>query len=366
MNDLERYLNAATKGLWGAKKREVREELEAHVRERAKHHQLLELTPERAIVRAIAELGEAQAINQGMKGVHVMPTILRSSFLLTMLFIAGFMVLTFGAAQVSAITTQTNTWGPFKTLYWLKLQDIQNTLKANGGKATLQGQEVLLEFPEKASVRVSAMYLSSATMQRGSDTFVSADAFLNSMRQSKLPTTLTGWPVTTVTVGKTAFVLKDVPASTLYANFFFMDNAQRGNSTALSPVLNGPSGWSFARWGNGDLLPNWRKHTIKVKAAPGTVYALISRDLQQAYSPAMLDFAPVSKEGTLEMHVPFEQLEFTSKADDLRALSDGGAVVPTPKNVPQALLVKFSGGINAADKNYEYVLPEQAMSTAEK
>jgi hypothetical protein len=57
MDDLQRFLQTATRGLWGKHKLEVREELEAHVLERAHKHELLGLAREEAIFKSLAELG---------------------------------------------------------------------------------------------------------------------------------------------------------------------------------------------------------------------------------------------------------------------------------------------------------------------
>jgi hypothetical protein len=72
MNDLEKYLRMATRGLWGKRKLEVREELEAHVLERAHKHELLGLTREDAISKSMQELGNARVINQRMMEVYVL------------------------------------------------------------------------------------------------------------------------------------------------------------------------------------------------------------------------------------------------------------------------------------------------------
>ena len=86
--ELERYLKAATRGLWGQKKFEVREELEAHILERAHKHELLGFEHQQAISNAIYELGDARAMNRGMTGVHTMPKLLRSMFTAMFTFFA--------------------------------------------------------------------------------------------------------------------------------------------------------------------------------------------------------------------------------------------------------------------------------------
>jgi hypothetical protein len=70
-SELETYLKTATRGLWGQKKLEVREELEAHMLERAHKHELLGMAREAAISKAIQELGNARVINQHMMEVYM-------------------------------------------------------------------------------------------------------------------------------------------------------------------------------------------------------------------------------------------------------------------------------------------------------
>jgi hypothetical protein len=70
MNQLEKYLNNATRGLWGKRKLEVREELEAHVLERVRKHEFLGLTREEAISKSLSELGSAQVIRLGLQRTY--------------------------------------------------------------------------------------------------------------------------------------------------------------------------------------------------------------------------------------------------------------------------------------------------------
>jgi hypothetical protein len=70
MTELEHYLKTATRGLWGKRKLEVREELEAHVLERAHKHELLGLSREDAISKSLAELGSAQVVRSGLQQTY--------------------------------------------------------------------------------------------------------------------------------------------------------------------------------------------------------------------------------------------------------------------------------------------------------
>jgi hypothetical protein len=56
--------------LWGKRKLEIREELENHVLERARKHELVGLSRDDAISKSLAELGSAQVILSGLQRTY--------------------------------------------------------------------------------------------------------------------------------------------------------------------------------------------------------------------------------------------------------------------------------------------------------
>jgi hypothetical protein len=71
MNALEQFLDRATKGLRGQNRLEVREELEAHVLERAHKHELSGLARDLAIDQAVVELGHPETLAIKFQDVHM-------------------------------------------------------------------------------------------------------------------------------------------------------------------------------------------------------------------------------------------------------------------------------------------------------
>ena len=69
------YLKRATSGLIGKTRLEIREELTAHLLERAHKCEIAGNTHDDALAKAIEELGDARTIRAGMIGVHTMPKI---------------------------------------------------------------------------------------------------------------------------------------------------------------------------------------------------------------------------------------------------------------------------------------------------
>jgi hypothetical protein len=78
MTPLEQYLNNATRGIWGKCNLEIREELHNDILERAKKFLLIGFSQDQAVEKAILELGDARVLNDGMKGIYVMPTMLKT------------------------------------------------------------------------------------------------------------------------------------------------------------------------------------------------------------------------------------------------------------------------------------------------
>jgi hypothetical protein len=81
MTPLEQYLQNATRGIWGKRTLEIREELESDILERAKKFELGGLSQDQAVEKAILELGDARVVNNGMTGIYTMPTVLKTSIM---------------------------------------------------------------------------------------------------------------------------------------------------------------------------------------------------------------------------------------------------------------------------------------------
>jgi hypothetical protein len=149
-HELEDYLRVATRGLWGKRKLEVREELEAHVLERAYKHELLGLAREDAISISIQELGNARVINFHMMEVYMISK---------QLLLGGFcacVLASFGIWQI------TNT-----TVLRLECSNADQTFHFSG---TTTGTYSRLNLPDK-SVFATAIKNSSFTAENINTTF---------------------------------------------------------------------------------------------------------------------------------------------------------------------------------------------------
>ena len=97
MNEVEKYLKKATRGLWGSKKREVREELATHIEGRVQAHRIGGLDEETAVQRTLSELGKPAQVSSGMMTLHTTPSlvglgaVLAVAVVLTVTLISGSM-----------------------------------------------------------------------------------------------------------------------------------------------------------------------------------------------------------------------------------------------------------------------------------
>ena len=105
MNDTERYLRRATRGTWGHKRAEIREELAAHIDERVAVHRIGGLEENEAVEKALSELGEAGEVSAGMMRLHSVPTLLGSSFFLSVM--VAFVVLAIPPSTAQTLQTST-------------------------------------------------------------------------------------------------------------------------------------------------------------------------------------------------------------------------------------------------------------------
>lgn len=75
MTELDRYLNHATRGLFGARRRAVREELHGNLVQHALDLQVSGLSPEDALRSALRDFGSPARVRQGLLRVHTLPMV---------------------------------------------------------------------------------------------------------------------------------------------------------------------------------------------------------------------------------------------------------------------------------------------------
>ncbi len=103
MNDTERYLKAATKGLWGRERSALKAELRGHISARVQEFRLGGLSEAEAERQTLRELGAPVQVSNGMLGVHTLPAFGKAGLLSALLATALLTVVPQGLAQVRAV-----------------------------------------------------------------------------------------------------------------------------------------------------------------------------------------------------------------------------------------------------------------------
>lgn len=148
---MERYLRQATRGLWGRKRREVREELEAHLHDRVMAYRIGGLGEAEAVERALAELGSPQEVSVGMTRIYTLPTVMGSGAALAAACVVVVALLPKGAAQALPVIP-----------YWPSVECVEALDAGKGGFSSGQcfgfddtlwfNQQVLREVLEPQGV----------------------------------------------------------------------------------------------------------------------------------------------------------------------------------------------------------------------
>ncbi len=394
------YLKRATSGLIGKKRLEIREELTAHLLERAHKYEIAGLTHDDALTKAIEELGDARTIRAGMIGVHTMPKIYASTGLAAIVAAGLIATLSVSSAQVvgtlrvpleqcrentaRTITLQTPLGGKIEKFpceqgeVWLEFASLRATLEPLGVKieqakvAQFQDSEqYYLYFPNGGT---ASLYLPTAFNFRTSPKdrlekipyiagYVQGNMLIDSFRAAGVSFTMSGWDNPVLRIGTTRFqigtVASPIRGENLYPNVLQprLQSFFNGWTTevAIPDTFN-----NFERLTQNYGMPLWfrgYKHRIQTQFAAGQIVAVASREPTFSYQyegkttvqPAFTRtyIAPIGKDGILEYPSDAKTLRFK---DDLRGLS------VTPKDgAGDIAVLKFTSDLSYNKKSFELV-----------
>ncbi len=165
------YLRRATRGLWGRRRREVREELEAHLSERVLVHQIAGLAEADAVERALSELGRPQEVSVGMTRLYTLPTVVGSGVTLAAVCVSVAALLSSSVAQplsasffwpspecVAASRQAAEGALPrdcfvYDNSLWLDARALERTLKPQGVGVQNSADFLTLSFPNGPTVQ---------------------------------------------------------------------------------------------------------------------------------------------------------------------------------------------------------------------
>lgn len=260
MNEVERYLKAATRGLWGQQRREVRTELQGHITVRIQELRLGGLTEAEAQRQTLRELGAPAEVRTGMLGVHTLPALGKSG--LAAMLAATLLIGTLprGQAQVSGIF---DSAGQEVAAAYLDFTQLQREVEKVGGKLSGTPEEASLTLPGTPRATLPAQGWPWSALRQQGRTYVSAPSLVYALLASGADLQLSGWTNPVLQVGKT--------------NLQIRTNDWRVSNNLYSATL-----WThpqLTRQIPGDILePNGdvQQVTLRGNFEAGKVYALVT------------------------------------------------------------------------------------------
>jgi hypothetical protein len=329
---LEVYLGRATRGLSGARKLEVRAELEEHVLELAWADQVRGVPQEKAILNALERLGSAASIRRDMNRIYTLPLVARVATILAAL---AFALLPRDPPQIAAFELPTPSLK--ENLQIISLDGLRQTLEPLGVQVQALDSKASLRFPQSDAAIQLDLFDADQTGVIATSDFVQALAF-----NPKLEVRLEGWRNPTVRVGQTSFKLgtQEAPVTgySLWAELL-------GDQLYLRTKFQG---YSIVRYSNQSPSANgFQRLELHLPAPPGGIVAAITAPTQidNNYRLLELDLAVVDARGMSELFFRHAPHKFVNGVQALR---------PGDQNV---MLVRFTGRITANGPAFEIIRP---------
>ncbi len=379
---LETYLKAATKGLYGRKKLEVKTEIEGNIKELALEYQISGWSEQQAILQAILDFGEARVLNAEMVKVHTMPKIIKAVLLAGLISSVALVGISSSLAEIL-----TSSVGPYPTCpqvfypttkvgdcspesAWMRLSDFATDVTKAGGEFAPTKIGFIVKFPDDQEIAVPLIETPDVDINNGlgnskgdvqfqkdQETWVSVTEVINKIAEkSTLRVTLEGWENPNLHVGKTTLklVTGTEPLTAFYTYVYGVmrqmfresDHKNLLKFTFVSPVLTAKSDPILSTL-------NHFKHQISVNDKPGTIYAVLTKNYDRLTS---ISIAPVAADGTITIWLEHSRVNFVDtleKLDPYQRLVD-----------PPAVLVKLSGRLDTKAPKLEVVVPALTKSIA--
>ena len=242
--NVETYLKQATRGLWGRKRQEVKEELGAHIEGRIKAHLIARLDESTAVERTLAELGQPAQVSAGMMSLHSLPQLVGLGALATATLLLIFALVTESVAQsvpgtlyfpskacVSAFQQGEVGSSPardffekleldsrcdfFSSELWMRFETLKPVLESQGITVTNRGGQMQLSFPDGEKVTTLTSDHPQMTVYDFDNTRVSAEPgyfdlweLVKAMvRKPDISLSIEGWDNPTFRLGDASFNL---------------------------------------------------------------------------------------------------------------------------------------------------------------
>ena len=386
MNDnqhpqVERYLKRATRGLWGKKRAEVREELEAHLRDRVLAHRIAGMREDDAVEKTLLELGNPHTVSRGMISLYTMPTLVGSGLIaavmavmitavVTTTTLAQQIPVTFRVPTVPCLAVEAGAVPKecVTPLPWVHLPSLREHLAPLGVEITHGPVRVELLFP--GGKHVSLSLLDNVVGQRDeqgipvpaeevSHEYIDLWRLLTIVgEKSGLPIRIEGWINPRVHVGDTSFGVGTAQGE-VNPYDLYTQGLHDLMFSRLHAKTDAWNGMVFSAQYLSQQEEPFPGHQVHVNDTPGTTYGVISRAQLPAEFRSVLadqpvefvfitDVAPVAQDGSVSLQLPWEDVTFVGSIQEL---------MEAEPEERKAVLLRLSGTFNTSGMEHEVVGP---------
>jgi hypothetical protein len=208
---IDQYLRKSTRGLWGRKREEVREELSVHIEGRIHAYLIGGLNESDAVEKTLAELGHPTHVSAGMAKLHTLPVVAGSGMMLAMCCAVVVVLLSGSTAQTLSIINifpadecieATGTPPDYcKSGEWVSIEKLKEALEPQGVKFSTMHTDWVLTFPDNKIVTLDtssqawSFYWDErdpVTLNTRPD-YITIRSFLNTLMSAGVKVRLEGW-----------------------------------------------------------------------------------------------------------------------------------------------------------------------------
>jgi hypothetical protein len=346
---IETYLRKSTRGLWGRKKTEVREELSAHIQGRVHGYLVAGYSERDALEKTLIELGHPTHVSVGMARLHTLPLVAGSGMALAMccalvvVLLSGSTAQTLKVSNIFPTDTCLNSKEATLPYYcqvggWTNIESLRAALEPQG--VIFEPRDIggwSLDFPDGSPVivgnpyNVGEWYFDGAeendeiTLRPNAD-YVHIRNFIGQLSTTGLPISIKGWDKPTLYVGDVVLEI-DLSAAKSDANYggasFYFEAFNWGLAMDAIPLIK-----TYQAWATKESVDTEPKK-FKVADTEGTVYGLVvilDGDKDSNVEPESVsttsvvytDVERVDANGFVKLNVPKDQqLTFVSRAIDM-------------------------------------------------
>ena len=366
MNDkqIEKYLKQSTRGLWGRKKAEVREELETHIEGRFNAYLIAGCSEADAVDKTLAELGRPSVVSTGMARVYTLPIMAGSGLMLALCCALTILVLNASTAQTLQVS---DTFPADECLesevcgngIWISLEELKQAFEPQHIKVTESNNLMVLEFPNKKTFSISSLastrsvFVSGKTVNSKPGYITLGDLMKALASRRDTAITVKGWDTPTITIDQVSLQMvtdgKGISGSDFYGSYI-IDGVTSAGLVNFDELIADGQGFAIPSSPGEPMGSITHNAGFNIGAKEGTVYAIVSiqkahfgvtdSELQDINLGFYFDVAPASADGKVNLDVS-KEFELDSSLD-----------------IGKAVLVRLSGEFPSG-KFYEVVPPDQ-------